>query len=255
MTFEDLLLLVEEVSKLRLQIIANQFKLPIETVENLSQYDPTDGKYLTWIVRQVKNNALRFPEDGDKVKERLTQFKTLSPKGAFKGEKDINKYSSYGDLAKTIDDNLGVKTKGETIREAETEGVKLLDTQEPYKLYLVTKAEAAAKLFRHTEWCIKDPRFFNSEDYVPKEFYYVTKNNEPYALLHLDSEQFKDRHDRTYGHERLPILEPYILKNPTLAYNYARDVIKGRWPEAERYIARAGVFDKRQYENLFGVKL
>ena len=239
MTFRDLIRLVEAASKERLQIISNQFNLPLKTVEDLSQYDPSNGKYLTWIVKQVKNNTLRFPEDGDKVKERLTQFQQLSPKGNFKGEKDLNRYSSYGDLAKTIDDNLNVKTKGEIVRAAETEGAKLLDEQGVYKLYLVTTSEAAAKLFRNTEWCVKDPKFFNDEEnYNPREFYYVTKNDKPYALLHLNSGQFMDVYDNPYEHERLPILEPIIIKNPDILVEYARDVIQGRWKEAEPYIIK-----------------
>jgi hypothetical protein len=31
-------------------------------------------------------------------------------------------------------------------------------------------------------------------------------------------------------------LEPFIIKDPYWAYHYARDNIKGRWPEAEQYI-------------------
>ena len=35
---------------------------------------------------------------------------------------------------------------------------------------------------------------------------------------------------------RWPEAEPYIMKHPITAYLYARDVMKGRWPEAEPYI-------------------
>jgi len=33
--------------------------------------------------------------------------------------------------------------------------------------------------------------------------------------------------------------EPYIMKNPTYAYWYARYVIEGRFPEAEPYIMKS----------------
>ena len=36
--------------------------------------------------------------------------------------------------------------------------------------------------------------------------------------------------------ERIPVLERLILKEARAAYKYARDVIKGRWPEAEPII-------------------
>jgi len=38
--------------------------------------------------------------------------------------------------------------------------------------------------------------------------------------------------------KRVPALEPIILRQPIFAYEYARDVIKGRWPEAEPVIMK-----------------
>ena len=38
--------------------------------------------------------------------------------------------------------------------------------------------------------------------------------------------------------ERWPEAEPIIMKNPDYAYRYARDVINGRWEEAEPYIMK-----------------
>ena len=37
--------------------------------------------------------------------------------------------------------------------------------------------------------------------------------------------------------QRFPEAEPYIDKDPYWAYRYARDVLKGRWPEVEATIA------------------
>jgi hypothetical protein len=37
---------------------------------------------------------------------------------------------------------------------------------------------------------------------------------------------------------RWPEAEPYIMKDPQWALIYARDVIKDRWPEAESYIEK-----------------
>ena len=44
------------------------------------------------------------------------------------------------------------------------------------------------------------------------------------------------------------------LRVPKLAYEYARDDIKGRWPEAEDMIAKDPSW-ARYYEGRFGVKL
>jgi len=37
---------------------------------------------------------------------------------------------------------------------------------------------------------------------------------------------------------RWPEAEPYIMKNPWWAYWYAHDILKRRWPEAEPYIMK-----------------
>lgn len=45
------------------------------------------------------------------------------------------------------------------------------------------------------------------------------------------------KYARAHGH-RWRKAEPYIIKDPELAYKYARDVLKERWPEAEPYIMK-----------------
>ena len=49
---------------------------------------------------------------------------------------------------------------------------------------------------------------------------------------------------RVLNRERWPEAEPYIMKNPRVALYYAHDVIRGRWPEAEPYIKK----DPTQWE-------
>ena len=41
------------------------------------------------------------------------------------------------------------------------------------------------------------------------------------------------KHARDVIKGRWPEAEPFIMKDPTYAYYYAKDVIKDRWPEAE----------------------
>jgi len=38
--------------------------------------------------------------------------------------------------------------------------------------------------------------------------------------------------------EALPDVDPFVQKYPGFACEYAREVIKGRWPEAEQYIIK-----------------
>ena len=51
---------------------------------------------------------------------------------------------------------------------------------------------------------------------------------------------------------KLPESEPYIVKHPGWASEYARDVIKGRWPEAEPYILNSrNVYAIEIYKDAF----
>lgn len=259
--------LLEAVSRERIQFYAKQYNLPEEDVEEISSYDPSHGKYLNWILRMVQGKELEFPEDGTKVYDSLSMFRNLSRKPAFKSEKDLNKYLSFDELTEVIAANSEVKTKGEIKRSAEMEGCKFLKQEGDEVVYLVTTPQAAAKLFRHTEWCIKDPAHF--KDYYPKEFYYVEKNGKPYMLCHLGDFQMTNRNNEEELYP-VPILEPYIAtsasasyvyaghvinaqreakirwlpgepaisKDPYYAFEYARYFIGGKWPEGEEAISQ-----------------
>jgi len=163
-------------------------------------FDPTkNSEYITWVLRMLKSGVISGEEDSDKVKERLLNFTELKRKPQFpKDKRDINSYKSYGDLAETLDEFQGIKTKGEVKRESLEEGIEFIDSSSGEEgkgtnLYIVTTEEAAAKYFRQTEWCVKDPRFFNN--YGPP-YYFFTEDGEPKTLLHLNSNQCMDVRDR-----------------------------------------------------------
>jgi hypothetical protein len=52
---------------------------------------------------------------------------------------------------------------------------------------------------------------------------------------------------------RWPEAEPLILKNVYWSYWYAFYIIRGRWPEAEPIIMKDGYF-RQEYEKTFGIK-
>jgi len=163
-------------------------------------FDPSkNASYITWILRMLKKGVLAGEEDGQKVKDRLTQLEELKRKPQFpKDKRDINSYKTYGDLAETLDEFAGVKTKGEMKRGAMEEGIQFIASStgkegSGISLYIVTTEEAGAKYFRETEWCVKDPRYFNQ--YNPP-YYFFTKDGQPKTLLHLDSNQCMDVRDR-----------------------------------------------------------
>jgi hypothetical protein len=176
----------------------------------IQEMDPTPGAdYATWIIRMRINKSIRGDEDFDKVKERLTQFQSLKKTGRFTAPKDINQYKTFGDLAKVLDEYVGVMSKGEEKKLALEQGVKQLDQYGEYTLYAITTPEAAAKVFRDTDWCVKNPKFFNQymvenpDSLVPKikdsTFYYIRHpDRNKWALAHFKSNQLKDVHDNTF---------------------------------------------------------
>ena len=158
-------------------------------------FDPTpQAEYIVWVLKMLKKNVLRGEEDSEKSKKILKTFTDLKKKPQFPSEfKDINKFQDLGSLDDVIEKYLGVKTKGETVKQSEEAGKKLLISDGDYKIFVVTTQEAAAKNFRTTNWCVKDPKYFNQ--YTPKIYYYITKNDQSYMLVHLESNQCKDVRD------------------------------------------------------------
>jgi len=69
----------------------------------------------------------------------------------------------------------------------------------------------------------------------------INDNPDPAALAN---------YARNIVRERWPAAEPFILKDIDASYFYARDVIGGRWPEAEPIIAQDPVFAKRYAEHV-----
>ena len=127
--------LLEEGLEEKIPKLLNLVRPDVEDKENYIRwaaetFDPSkNSAYITWILRMLKKGGLAGEEDGDKVKERLTQLVELKRKPQFpKDERDINAYKTYGDLAETLDEFQGVKTKGETKKEAQEEGIRFVES-------------------------------------------------------------------------------------------------------------------------------
>ena len=257
-SFQDALFLTE-VSENKIQFLSNKYSVDVEKVKELTQIDST-GVYLEWLVKQVKNDRIRLPEDIDKITGYLKRYSRLKNSPRVPVEmRDINRFNSPGDLAQWLDSSEGVKSKGQVTRELSLEGQEVIYSRGRYKVVKVTTPEAAAQLFKHTEWCVKDPRWF--VDYDPKVFYMVMKDNKPYVLIHAETGQVKDVYDNSIGarigseiqfvrsvisniklsDESFPLFskeEILNIRSPRWAYLYACDVIRGRWPEAEEFIKK-----------------
>jgi len=198
MIYEELLVegLEEKIPKL-----LNLVDPKVEDKENYIRwaaetFDPTqNSEYITWILRLLKKGSIRGEEDSQKMKERLEQFHTLKRKPQFPADRrDINRFKTYGDLAETVDEFSGIETKGEIVRKKREKGIELMEEGDDVKLFVVTESEAGAKYFRNTDWCVKDPRYF--DDYGAPYYFFTDGNEKPQTLLHLNSNQCMDVRDR-----------------------------------------------------------
>lgn len=187
-------------------------------------FDPTPtAVYITWLIKMAKSGIIRM-EDGDKYKEILARFTELKLKPQFPSQfKDINRFKSFGDLAEVVT-RYNVKSKRESKKVAREEGIDLMEEMGEYKLYVVTKAEAAAKHFRETQWCVRVQGPF--DNYGPP-YYYFTKNDDPYTLLHLNSNQCMDIHDRDkeLGFEEKEMMQTEKMTNYVIANDNSEEAL------------------------------
>lgn len=170
---------------------AEKFGVAPELAKHALDIDPTpNGEYLPWIVLKIARKSLRAPEDNEKVFLYLTKFHKLKKDKDFMGSRDINRYKTPADLFGAIKYYDEVKKKAEELTPKEKDGVLHMETVMDYSLYLVTDSGAGAKLFKNTEWCVRDPAVF--EGYNPPEFYFFTRSKKPNMLYHPRTEQIMD---------------------------------------------------------------
>jgi hypothetical protein len=139
-----------------------------------------------------------------------------------------------------LDEFQGIKTKAEIKRTLTEEGIQYIDSSSGeegvgYSLYIVTTSEAGAKHFRGTEWCVKDPKYFDGV-YGPP-YYYFTLDGAQHTLVHLGSDQVMDVQDRDkeLSSDEIDLMESeeitkYVLENDNgdnAIINYLRRVGDG----------------------------
>jgi len=156
-------------------------------LDMIHQADPSiGGENAGWIIKLFLHNKIRLPEDTEKLNTRLAEFAKLKHK--FPVElRDLNRYPDYPSLAETIDQYSGVLGKREEERVKTAEGQEIIFEGEThpqgplYRVIKVTTTEASAKLARHTDWCIKDPRA--ARDYLAGgPLYFIDKDSKRYLL-------------------------------------------------------------------------
>ena len=200
-----------------------------QIITDCNKADPTGDRavYTQWIIKQYINDNFKGEEDIDKFRDTLSKLIKLT-KSKRMPQSDINQYQTYGDLVSSINDVLknlgGYTSKGEEGRIKTEEGIKHVDSEGNFDLYIVNTPEAAAKYFRHTQWCVKDPSYFNN--YAKrggKDFYFITKNKEPFMLVHPEDQ--RDVYDNDPSKDQIKEILPLILKNDFLTRHLSEELL------------------------------
>ena len=232
------------------------------------------ARYVEWILRQLKTNTVRLPEDAGRVKQLLIDFDHYKSIGAADINRDIGSYKTIHDLEAVIDKLKGVDLKGRAeTRQEYRAGTQWVNESQNYKLLKITTPEAAAHYGLNTKWCTSNPK--TAKKYLKKgPLYIIFKKQQEGKLKKLyqythDYSQFMDILDKpirpdkeiqqlikppldskleilvgfcVFIGSRWPEAEPIIAKNSRWAYFYVRDVLKRPWPEAEPTISKDPAF-------------
>ena len=199
-------------------------------------------KHARWLAFLAKKGIVRPGEDDDKLKSALKLFE-IKKRFLPEEKRDINQYKSYAELVKTLEPYSEQVGKREETRNLQQEGAKIILEKDGWTVVKITTPEAAAKLLRGTEYCVKDPKFF--EMYSPPVFYLFFLKGKMNCLVHYGSDQFKNIYDQEVSVQKkyylIQLLSSVtgetISNNAEFAYGYAKDIMKGPFPKGEKAIS------------------
>jgi hypothetical protein len=169
-------------------------------IRQIAESDPTNNKaYLPWLVRQVKKQFLRLPEDHERAMLALRAFDQGKRRATFTAQKDINSYKTFNDLEATIDKLQGVdlQSKRQQKRQAKEEGAEVVYEDSQYAIVEVHLAKAAVIYSKGTRWCTSNEG--TAAHYLNQgPLHIIFKDGEKIAQMHIGSSQLKDVTDREF---------------------------------------------------------
>ena len=197
----------------------------VNWAENISNQIEPNGNYMVWLSRLAQKNIVRPQEDDSKLLTKLQLFNKLKKINKI-DRTDINSFKTYGELAQYLEpfQSVDTRTKGEKVEE----GAELVSQQGNVEIYKITTPELAKKWYLppKTEWCIANEEQFNMYD--PPVYFAFHVNGKPYALLHENSGQFKNKFDGAMTRDELvPIFKQVVelVKKNNVALNKELGVI------------------------------
>jgi len=234
-----------------------------EILARLEAMDPTPNKkYTQWIAQQYITKIdghLQFRlEDAPRIKQTLERFEQIKRNLP---QKDINKYTYYA-LEDTVDSAFDVELQEPDQKpQAPQQTYEVPDDADvlyngPLGLLTIPRTrEASCALGKGTSWCTARTDDGNEFDHYNEDeelYIWHDKSGKKYQFHFGSDMQFMnqknrpiDRKTMRYFKNEHPVLkklfarkESESIKDPRRAAIYARNVIGGRWPEAESVIAR-----------------
>ena len=164
-------------------------------VQELSKMDPTNGKYLHWIVREYVNEYF-LSEDVSQVKEVLEQFHKRKQQ---LNQKDINQYNfqKLEDLMDEMKEQEAPTSKRQQTQAIKTEGAKVIAQDSSGTIVQLLTEEAANYYGKGTKWCTTADNNNVFEHYAKKGPLYVLLGSDGRKYqFQFESTQFVDEKDR-----------------------------------------------------------
>jgi len=255
-------LFVEDLDR-TISIVQNKF--PAINIADIARHLPEQS--IEWAAQSLEDGHGRWPEDVSRFKkawddyagngkvEFRNKMKVLYPN---KNPKNVLQFSLHE--LERVDEALNQKSQRSIKQEIKEEGAELVYSKNGWKIIKILSGDAATFYSSGTKWCTSSSS--TAEEYLESgPLYILIHNKVKIAQYHPGSSQLMDVQDHPYKvdaeiisvlkdagiklafspmslSERIPEIEAEYLKvgDPSDLYLYAREVIKGRWPEAEPII-------------------
>ena len=223
----------------QIQALAQRNSISPDEVKSLCQQASQD--YWKWVLKQWFDGKISLPEDVERVDGILSSFKSvLSRVPADK--RDIFKLKSLEEIGALIAPLSGVSSSKKSHKITGLPGVKLVNTNGPYETYEITDEESLKKIGEGTRWCTRGshPECAAGE-YLKThgKIFTIFQNGRPVIQYTPDYDQIQGiKNDDVKDPALLALIPPPDPTNAISAMNYAINVMKKRWPEAEPYIMK-----------------
>jgi len=269
--------LVKQISKNKNKVVENERKI-LENPETIKRLFPLveDGavqkmvknhnvsesaakhaislneEFAIWIAKMIDKRSIIPEEDDNQVIETLEEFKKIKNSPNVPDEyKDINRYETYGDLAESIDNLSGKKSKRQEVRDITSTSVKTVYEEDGVKVLEISSPEAMTHYAKDTKWCVEDitwARKYIREDGGPYHLVFIDEERK--VLIHEGSHQIKDPYDRPLSDAVIiariaPALNSIGIRSGYGDFSYYRKTLKDMEETNERIKSEHG------YKKLF----